>query len=610
MANDQTLPFVPGAADLRPGRTRLRLGTVLALVLGGLMLLGVGSVLLVSLGGAGRNTASFLRDKADLILSSIEERVRQHLDPVKSQAEYVSGLIAAGTLDPSDASALETALRAALAATPQVTGIAFISADGHVVRATRETGAILREDWSGRPQIMTVLEGFQDRRTVRWGAPVWSEPFRQTILPLSAPVHREGRFLGLVVPALLVKDLSRYVAGFSTPSQTAFILYGRGEVIAHPALAEGGPGRSAESPLPRVEEIFDGVMGSIWSVKDDLGFRLRPGDEGHVVDGRSDYTVFIHRQIEGYGDRPWIIGAAIPGREADQEFAGLRWILGIGLVLLLLALLSALLVARRIARPLGELVDLTQAVQRLDLRNVPTLPRSRISELDRAGQALNGMVAALRWFELYLPRRLVHALLARGDAGMEAASERSVSILFTDICGFSSLASRLTPAETADLLNEHFSLVGACVEAEHGTIDKYIGDSVMAFWGAPDLQPDHAERACRTALAIALAVRADNERRAAAGLDPIRIRIGISSGTALVGNIGAKGRVNYTLVGDTVNLAQRLEQLGKEIDADADVVALITEDSHACLANRDDAVLIGRREVRGRAGPVGIYRLA
>lgn len=588
---------------------RLGLRLVLALGLGGLMLLGVGSVLFVSVGGASRNTTALLRDKADLILSSIEQRVRDHLDPAMAQATYLRTLIEAGELDPDDRAGLGAALRGALAATPQVTGAAFVASDGRVTRVDRGDRRVLEEDWSDRAEIRALLAHHRGGGATRWGAPVWSPAFERTILPITAPVYRGGALVGIIVPAIFIAELSRYVAEFSTPAHTAFILYGRDRVVAHPGLVAGGPPATREAPLPRVDAVGDRVLASIWRVDGRLRFPLRPGDSGHIVEVPGDYYVVITRPLAGYGAEPWIVGAALAGSEVGEEYARLMRIAGISTLLLLIAVAGAVYVAGRLARPIADLVRLTEAVQRLDLRDAPRLPRSRIRELDAAGQSLNGMVSALRWFELYLPRRLVRALLARGGDALVNAREREVSVLFTDICGFSRLAARMSPAETGAFLNEHFGLLGSCVEAEAGTIDKYIGDSVMAFWGAPDEQPDHADRACRTALSIAAAIRADNEVRRARGLDPVRIRIGVGTGRVLVGNIGASGRVNYTLVGDVVNLAQRVEQLGREIAPDAEVVALITEDSHCRLAGRSDAVLIARRELRDRDGVIGVYRL-
>ena len=337
-----------------------------------------------------------------------------------------------------------------------------------------------------------------------------------------------------------------------------------------------------------VAALGDPVLAAIWSPGgEELRFGLKPGDRGHIVEldkavnGEADY-IYVYRSLVGYGETPWTVGAVLPAETAAREVERLMRIAAVGFALLALAVAAAALVGRRLARPVAGLVALAEGVERLEFGRIPALPRSRVRELDVAGQALNRMVAALRWFELYLPKRLVHRLLAQGDDAGKAY-EREVTVMFTDIVGFSRLAARLTPSDTAAFLNGHFALLGRCIEAEGGTIDKYIGDSVMAFWGAPDEQADHAERACAAALAIARTLAADNAERRADGLEPVRLRIGISTGRVLVGNIGAPGRVNYTLVGDVVNLAQRLEQLGKEVEDAGDVVVLITENSRACL---------------------------
>ena len=190
--------------------------------------------------------------------------------------------------------------------------------------------------------------------------------------------------------------------------------------------------------------------------------------------------------------------------------------------------------------------------------------------------------------------------MAQGDKGL-APEERMVTVLFTDIAGFTSLAERLPAPETAAFLNEHFRLLATCVEAEEGTIDKFIGDSLMAFWGAPEAQPDHAARACRAARAMAAAIIADNRHRREQGLEPVRIRLGVHSGPAIVGNIGAPGRINYTIVGDAVNTAQRIEDIAKEHMAKEDEAIVLA--SEAVLQSTDAssaAQPMGRYTLRGR----------
>ncbi len=133
---------------------------------------------------------------------------------------------------------------------------------------------------------------------------------------------------------------------------------------------------------------------------------------------------------------------------------------------------------------------------------------------------------------------------------------------------------------------------------------------MMAFWGAPEDQPDHAERAFRAALEIASRIRLHNARRKEDGLDPVRLRIGLHTGLAIVGNIGAPGRVDYTVVGDTVNVAQRIESLSKELHEEtSDAVILISSDTIDALGGGLQDFSVGSHVLRGRYGPIEIFRL-
>ena len=212
-----------------------------------------------------------------------------------------------------------------------------------------------------------------------------------------------------------------------------------------------------------------------------------------------------------------------------------------------------------------------------------------------------------------MPRRLVFRLMELGEDAVRSR-RRTVTVMFTDIVEFTPQAEDLPEQDTADLLNHHFALLGACIEHEHGVIDKYIGDAVMAVWGGLQRMEDHADRAVRAALAIATVIKEDNAARRAAGQPPIRVRIGLHSGPVVVGNIGAPGRVNFTVVGDAVNIAQRFEQLGKEFMTPSDeVVVLASGDTLAALVDRDGLALTLAppvlRPVKGHDNPVEVYRL-
>jgi adenylate cyclase len=134
-----------------------------------------------------------------------------------------------------------------------------------------------------------------------------------------------------------------------------------------------------------------------------------------------------------------------------------------------------------------------------------------------------------------------------------------VSILFADISGFTTISETKRPEEVSEFLSHFFSCAVDAIFAHGGTLDKFIGDAVMAFFGAPLAQPDHAARAVRAGVTMRHLVEGWNAERAAQGLPPVRIRVGINSGPAVAGNVGTEKRVDYTVLGSSVNIASRLE---------------------------------------------------
>jgi adenylate cyclase len=167
----------------------------------------------------------------------------------------------------------------------------------------------------------------------------------------------------------------------------------------------------------------------------------------------------------------------------------------------------------------------------------------------------------------------------------------------------------MSAAEVAGFINQHLSLVSACIEREGGTIDKFIGDAVMAFWGAPGRIENPAASACRAAVAIQSALAADNKTRIAAGLRPVRIRLGIHMGPVVVGDIGTPNRINYTIVGDAVNATQRLESLGKTVDPDAEAIALVREEIVAAALDGFQFIERGEHVVKGKQQSLKVFQL-
>ncbi|MFC6655291.1 adenylate/guanylate cyclase domain-containing protein [Roseibium salinum] len=260
-------------------------------------------------------------------------------------------------------------------------------------------------------------------------------------------------------------------------------------------------------------------------------------------------------------------------------------------------------VGRMLGRPLSRLAHTAAGLRQLDFDGAVRLPRSRLAELDDVNQAFNGSIGALNAFAKYVPRQLVSRLVEEGMTDARNVEIKEMTIVFADLAGFTTMASQMSAEETAAYLNGYFETVSGAIVERHGTIDKFLGDGVMAFWGAPSDQPDHA------ALAIA-AVKALAETIEQSPSAAMRVRIGVHTGKVVVGDIGSSARMNYTVIGDAVNVAARLQEYGKQVDPDAKVIALASGETMAGLPAGAGAVSLGPVSLRGRTEPLQVFRIA
>lgn len=586
-------------------RARLPLAVALSLAFGLMLVTALGSVLALAFYAGTANTRTLLADRTNLLLDSLQDRVAGLFQPAEAQLEFLGGEIEEGDLDPLRIPRGHRAVRVVLAMTPQVAGVAFVRPDFRAFRFLRGQGPLPMEDWSDLDEVRALVDQAHDDAKVRWGAPAWSDDLSQTVINAHLPIYRDKELLGLLFVAVTVDTLVRFVDQLSAGiGQPVFVLQGRDRIVARPDLdtSLAGPGR----PLPLVAEAGDPVLAAMWVGGEELqpllGDRLR--GEARRVDAAGQGWVILYREIPGFGDQPWVVGTYLPANIAGVEIRRLWHALLLSVGCLIVAVLATFWLGRRMARPVENLADAAAHIQALDLAAVPILPRSHLRELDRAARAFNAMRNGLAWFETYVPRRLVRQLMDNPSPDAVASRQLEVTVLFTDIVGFSSLAEQLDAADAASLLNQHFELLAGCVAETEGTVDKFLGDGMMAFWGAPVPQPDHARRAVQAAIAI-------RARLAKAGVPlRLRLRIGIHTGRALVGNIGSRDRLNYTLVGDTVNVAQRLEQLGKEVAPRDDVVILISATTAAQAAGIAEFEHLGSRQLRGRDETVEVFRVA
>ena len=595
-----------------PRRRSIGITQLLAFGIGGLVTLAVTGVAILGFSIASSNTRLLLGDKSQAVIEAIEVSIDTHLQPVARMASLISEMVAISIEDGTPVDTGEILAMNRLA--PQIRGTAIFYRDGRRTLVGRAEG-VLQGRWEEQDGIAEGFARFDRQPTPRWLDPVYSDIVEDTLIIAQHPVVIDGKVEAFVATVVTTSAISGFLDTQGLKGAVGFVLVGD-RVIAHPRLVQDAfrARLSEEEPLLRpsdigdrdLQQFVDGFGEKAWIAVDvgDVDAREFEYDDAFVI-------VFA-RTIYRYGENPWVIGAHLDPGESDEDLTVSRLSQGIGVatVLVILTIIPLFLLARRMRRPIRDLASASTAIANLDIDQAPPLTRSGITELDQAADAFGRMTNAMQSFATYVPRTLVLNLLRSDDAVSTASQTRAVTVLFTDIVGFTTLTEGKNAADTAELLNHHFALLNRYIEAENGTIDKYIGDSVMAFWGAPLDQPDHAARATRAANAIVQAIHDDNLERTAKGEPPIRLRIGLHSGEVLAGDIGSPGRINYTVVGETVNTANRLEQLGKDVDPDGEVVILA---SQAVVEAADPAASFkprGERQLRGLSTTFDVYQLS
>jgi len=301
-----------------------------------------------------------------------------------------------------------------------------------------------------------------------------------------------------------------------------------------------------------------------------------------------------------------IIAAANPGTLLDNMRILMAFLLGVGI---LSSITMAVFMARGITEPLHTLQEAMGRVEQNDL--AVQVPVTSNDELGYLAERFNQMTAGLRQGKLM--RNLLNLYVTPEVA--RQAIERGVhmggdlvecTVLFSDIRGFTGLAERLAPAALIETLNRYMTAMVAVVVAEGGMVNKFGGDSLLAVFGTPlNPAPDHATRAVRAARGMLAALAVFNQEQERRAEPTLRIGIGIATGPAVAGNVGGKERIEYTVIGDTVNLAARLQDKTKELGGP--ILLSAETQSTAAPAVVGAAERLAGVEVRGKAEPVEVY---
>lgn len=243
-------------------------------------------------------------------------------------------------------------------------------------------------------------------------------------------------------------------------------------------------------------------------------------------------------------------------------------------------------------------------IQRFELDDV--VPSDTIFvEISDMENVVDRTKKALRSFKRYVPAELVHQIVTTKQEAVLSGVKTEATFMFTDIKGFTTITESIDISKLVDRLGTYFEVMTSTIHANNGTVDKYIGDAVMAFWGAPNPMDDHAALACRSALRCRELLRTMNDDFKKNHFPPLYTRFGIHTGQAIIGNMGYSERLNYTAVGDTVNLASRLEGINKFYGTDI----IISNDTYKIV--QDDFVTrkLDKIIVKGKTNWIAIHEL-
>ncbi|MFE0757704.1 adenylate/guanylate cyclase domain-containing protein [Inquilinus sp. NPDC058860] len=436
--------------------------------------------------------------------------------------------------------------------------------------------------------------------------PVMTQPYRfSNIDEVGVTLARRSRLADDVVFGVDISlaGLDRTLAELRRAPELELVIFDRasGALIAHP---DGVRFRTAfrerrADHLPRLADLGSPILAELYR-------SFQATHTGRNLTGTLGDRTYLERfEPVGPGMPDVVLGLAYPydlvvGPADRIRFTSL--LIGVGATILALGIVLA--ASRALARPLRRVTTELGQIMRFDFHGSGTTG-SRIEEIRSLSSAIDVLGLTLRSFAAYVPGQIVRGILGRTLVPALGGRRQPVTVLFSDVAGFTALAEGLPPEELMERTSRYFGAVGEELIAGGATIDKYIGDSVMAFWNAPEEQPDHVRLACLGALRAAARVDRLNAEFEAEGRIPMPTRFGLHTGEAVVGNVGSVDRMNYTALGHTVNVAARLEALNKIHGT----TILVSEAVRQGVGEEFEFRFVGNEVPRGAREPVPIYSL-
>jgi len=423
------------------------------------------------------------------------------------------------------------------------------------------------------------------------------------IIFLRVPIFHGVDFLGCATANITVDVLSAFFDKHRASANSTTLIADRnnGQIIALPDKQKG-------------VRIENGVL-KIATLGDIDDLNVREAHRQHTllgtdsfafqspVNGADSIAAFANFP-DGFG-QPWQVITLAP----IDDFVGTlkatnRLMMVVIIILTMIELFFIYFASTRLSRPVENVSKQLQAIEGLQFDVPPSRPSS-IREIARLESAASLLRTSLKSFSSFVPLDVVRQLIKSGIPLTSGVEPRFLTVFFSDLENFSSHSESLAPNDLLVQISTYLEEVSTAISEEGGTVDKFIGDGVMAFWNAPIERPDHILRACVGALRAARRMERVNDTWDAEGRPRIRIRIGLNCANVLVGNVGSSARLNYTALGDGVNVAARLEGINKIFGT----TICISDSIYDQLQTRILVRPLKRVQVKGRKTEFMIYEL-
>jgi len=534
-----------------------------------------------------------------LVIHSIAEKIDGLLDNAVAARQALGLNLSKGVIDIDDRAKRQFLFLSFLESQPSLTAVEFgwpddrsflvLRAPDNKIRVEETTPAspepLRRTDIyglgeSGEPVFERSLSDATDYKATQllWyltafdkDAPLWSNIYGMPargglVVTTSAAIAREGTVIGVLAVSISLARLSEFLDGIEvSPHGAVFLTNVYDELVAvQRRMGEAAKETGEQRAVAKLEDVpLTPVRVTVAALKAN-GVDLESFDRNRQFvyrDAGSGENYFV--TLAPLAQMGLVAAVVIPESDVLGDInrnterliailAGFVVVVGLG---------AALLAWRSIGRPLGQVTANLKELESFRLDRIKAIPSS-FSEIAQVSAATMRMSASLASFQKYIPTELVRTLFARGIEAELGGERRELTILFMDLANFTHIAEELGDGLVA-FLGNYLSEMSTRIQEGGGTIDKYMGDAIMAFWGAPVPSAEHALEACRAALACQACLARLDRESLGRGMPQIRARIGVNTGRVLVGNVGSRERLNYTVIGDPVNVASRLEHLNK-----------------------------------------------